>query len=83
MTLRLTTSTPFFSKEEIIFGLSYAEWTEKWWHWFYSAKNLNDLPKYVDNNVTFLPSIIGNEKEPLHLKTTISRDNAILISVAK
>lgn len=34
-------------------------------------------------NVTFLPSIIGNEKEPLHLRTTIDRDEAILISVAK
>ena len=34
-------------------------------------------------NVTFLPSIIGNEKRPLHLRTSIDRDKAILISVAK
>jgi hypothetical protein len=83
MTLNLTSSSPFFSKEETIFGLSYAEWTEKWWHWFYSAKNLNNLPRYFEKNVTFFPSIIGNEKEPLHLKTTVSKDHAILISVAK
>lgn len=83
MTLHLTTTTPFFSKDEIIFGLSYAEWTEEWWHWFYSANNLSDLPRYIDMNVAFLPSIIGNEKEPLHLRTTIDRDKAILISVAK
>ncbi len=83
MTLHLTTTTPFFSKDETIFRLSYAEWTEKWWHWFYSANSLNDLPRYIDMNVTFLPSIIGNEKEPLHLRTTVDRDKAILISVAK
>jgi hypothetical protein len=83
VTLRVDSSKLFFSKDDNIYGLSYREWTEKWWRWFYSAKEQKALDPIIDDNIMFLPSIIENEKEPLYLKTAIEKDKAILISVGK
>ncbi len=83
MTLRVDSSKLFFSKDDSIYGLTYREWTEKWWQWFYSVKEQKALNPIINDKIMFLPSIIGNEKEPLYLKTAIEKDKAILISVGK
>lgn len=83
VTLKVDSSKLFFSKDDDIFGLSYREWTEKWWQWFYSVKEQKELKYIIDDKIMFLPSIIGNEREPLYLKTAIEKDKAVLISVAK
>ncbi len=79
-----------FTPEDSPYGLSYGEWTTKWWEWALSVPIpvnpvLDNTGQYADKNqhdsVWFLAGTIGDENKVAHRTCIIPKQTAILFPV--
>jgi hypothetical protein len=87
---RGSNSIQWFAPEDKPYGLSYGEWTTKWWEWALSVPIpvnpvLDNTGQYADKNqqnpVWFLAGTIGDENKVAHRTCIIPKQNAILFPV--
>jgi len=83
-------SIRWFTPEDKPYGLSYGEWTTKWWEWALSAPItvnpvLDNTGQFADKNqhdpVWFLAGTIGDKNKVAHRTCIIPKQNAILFPV--
>lgn len=84
------TNIEFFIPDEKPHGLTYGQWTVKWWEWALSSPIsnnpvLDDTGQYADINqsgpVWFLAGTIGDENKVAHRTCNIPGEKAILFPV--
>lgn len=77
-----TVNPLLFSLQDEPFGISWKNWIEEWFHWFYSTDE--ETTHKDTGDVVFLTSIhdINNERIK-QVNCTIKQDKAILLSVSK
>jgi len=80
----------WFTPEDKPYGLSYGEWTTKWWEWALSVPIpvnpvLDNTGQYADKNqhdpVWFLAGTIGDENKVAHRTCIIPKQKAVLFPV--
>lgn len=84
------TNIGFFTPDDKPYGLTFGQWTVKWWEWAFSVSITNnpildETGKFAGINqngpVWFLAGTIGDEKKVAHRTCCIPREKAILFPV--
>jgi hypothetical protein len=76
-----------FSPDSTPYGISYAQWTARWWQWLYSLPlDCNPLKDNIGNNCAINQSgpvwfLAGSKGEAAKRNCTISADKALLIPI--
>ncbi len=72
-------TTSFYTPNDVIFGKSFTQWTEKWWNWCMESPKAEITPSSDDSNVLFCWT--GDHGDQLDRTIQIPSNKAILIPV--